>query len=262
MSQQLIRAADLRASVDLAGEKPVLSVVGALDDASAPELILAIEQLADEHGCCISLDLGGVEQMTPDALRLLAESAGAFQSRQRRLHLVRASCSVRGLLEALPLSDVFCLEDQCRGDYCLHRLSKGAGDWELDVFSLPAELARCREARKRVDRVAEAMGFCEMRRRDVMTAVGEATANAVKHGCAGEDSSFTVVCLGTREAMCVSVVDDGPGFCPDSLPDRTADPLSEFGRGVHFIKALMDEAVWTFAGGTTVRMVKRMQNEE
>ena len=134
----------------------------------------------------------------------------------------------------------------------LERLS-----WEADHFTLSSSMANCQEARVRVDRVAEAAGMCQVARSDIMLAVGEAVANAVEHGnCGNPDGSFRVCCLATAEKLWVSVSDEGLGFRPDDLPSIEEALLTERGRGVHCMNAVMDEVGFDFASGTTVRMMK------
>jgi serine/threonine-protein kinase RsbW len=128
--------------------------------------------------------------------------------------------------------------------------------WEMDTFTLPSAMIHCQQARQRVDRLAETLGFSKAARRDVMMAVGEAVTNAIEHGNAGEDDHFTVRCLATPERLCISVSDNGSGFCPDSLPSMQDALFQEHGRGIHCIRALMDEVTFFFDAGTTVRMVK------
>jgi serine/threonine-protein kinase RsbW len=129
--------------------------------------------------------------------------------------------------------------------------------WNMDVFTLTSVSTNCREARTRVDRVAQAMGMSGGARADVMLAVGEAVANAIKHGNASNpEGSFTVCCMAAESTLYISVNDPGPGFRPAELPAIEDAPFRECGRGVHCINAVMDEVSFDFSHGTTVRMVK------
>jgi anti-sigma regulatory factor (Ser/Thr protein kinase) len=252
-----IEAAPLSVSIRFDGEQPSLAVSGQVHDGNFVELGSALDKLAEEIAECVSLDLAAVEKIEPTALRCFVESANAYRMRQRRLRLASASIPAMAVLDELPLSDLFCVEQECENGSCRRRLTTTDDNFELDTFTLPCQAEHCREARARVDRVAEAVGFCERGREDVRLAVGEAAANAIKHGGSGDgEGCFSVVCVGTPEKLSVWVSDNGSGFSPDELARIDETHLCEFGRGVHCIKAVMDEVDYAFDSGTTVRMVK------
>ncbi|OFX15243.1 MAG: hypothetical protein A2Z18_04755 [Armatimonadetes bacterium RBG_16_58_9] len=244
-------------SIRFDGKQPSLAVSGQVHDGNFVELGSALDKLAEEIAGCVSLDLAGVESIEPTALRHFVESANVYRARKKRLRLASASGPAMAVLDKLPLSELFCVEQECRNGSCRRKLSTMDDSFELDTFILPCQAEHCREARVRVDRVAEAVGFCERGREDVRLAVGEAAANAIKHGGSGSgDGCFSVVCVGTPEKLSVWVSDNGSGFSPDELAGIDETELCEFGRGVHCIKAVMDEVDYVFDSGTTVRMVK------
>lgn len=254
---EVLDEATLSVALELDGHQPSLAVIGKADRSNMRNVAVVLNLLADEHERCVSLDFGGIESMDTGALRCLAGSANAFKNRQKRLHLKEASGAVRSLLDKHSLSELFCEEQECA-----HRCSPStcriaARTWEFDVFTLPCEMAYCREVRTRVDRVAEAVGLNKHEREDIMLAVGEAAANAVRHGRTDEDeNSIGIICVATQDRLCVSISDNGPGFCLDDIPGLEAVVLSDRGRGIHCINAVMDEVDFDFESGTTVRMVK------
>jgi serine/threonine-protein kinase RsbW len=95
---------------------------------------------------------------------------------------------------------------------------------------------------------------------EIETALREALANAVVHGC-GDNASKTVECTLGRSArgeLIIVVLDSGPGFDPASVPSPVTDKNvhSDHGRGLYLIKPLMDD-VWFERGGREIRMVLR-----
>ena len=93
----------------------------------------------------------------------------------------------------------------------------------------------------------------------IETALREALANAILHGCKG-DSTKQVHCevvWDETEGVEVIVRDPGEGFDPKSL----ADPLdhenlhADHGRGIHLIQHLMDKVEYA-NGGREIRMRK------
>ena len=95
---------------------------------------------------------------------------------------------------------------------------------------------------------------------EIETALREALANAIKHGCSGDPTKFvqcTVVFEDDRSVLIV-VSDPGPGFKPRQLPDPTqAEHLYEnHGRGIYLINHMMDEVLFK-RGGAEIHMRSR-----
>jgi serine/threonine-protein kinase RsbW len=95
---------------------------------------------------------------------------------------------------------------------------------------------------------------------EIETALREALANAVVHGC-GDDASKTVECTLANSALgelIIVVLDPGPGFDPTSVPSPVTEENvhSSHGRGLYLIKHLMD-GVQFERGGREIHMVLR-----
>ena len=93
-------------------------------------------------------------------------------------------------------------------------------------------------------------------------AVREAVTNAVLHGNRQDEEKVVEIILkSSPDAVEISVHDQGPGFNPEAVPDPTEQEniLKTSGRGIFFMRTVMDEVDWTIrpGGGTTVRMLKR-----
>lgn len=248
--------APLSLSLKSNGGQPSLVVSGEVDQSNVYRLVTVLDYLVDEHPRCVSLNLADVQSIDSTALGCLTESATQMSERQRRLHVSDASCAVQKCLDRHPLGDLICVEENCTGQCC--EIASQA--CRVDLFTLPSETARCGEARHRVKEVAESAGLSASMLREVLMAVGEAVANAVRHGHSGaDDSSFTVGCYASADRICVCVSDNGPGFCPDNLPSFEDVLFAEHGRGIHCMRSLMDEVNFSFEGGTTVRLVKHAQ---
>jgi serine/threonine-protein kinase RsbW len=80
---------------------------------------------------------------------------------------------------------------------------------------------------------------------EIETALREALANAIKHGCNGDASKFVQCQVVFEEGRSVLLVvsDPGSGFNPKSLPNPTAGKhlYENHGRGIYLINHLMDE---------------------
>lgn len=111
-----------------------------------------------------------------------------------------------------------------------------------------------------VMQIASQMKCAEGKEYEIETALREALANAIRHGC-GSDSSRTVECsvlCDEERGMLIVVRDPGPGFDPSRLPSPVVgqNVFSDHGRGIYLINRLMDEVRFE-KGGTEIHMRKR-----
>src|SRR5580693_902826 len=93
---------------------------------------------------------------------------------------------------------------------------------------------------------------------DVEIALREALANAIIHGNHEDQRKHVhITCRCEPDEVSIAVKDEGKGFDTNDLPDLTAPENigSVHGRGIHVMKALMDEVRFE-EGGVVVRMRK------
>jgi len=126
--------------------------------------------------------------------------------------------------------------------------------------SLPADVSRITPIVEGVMELVSRMGCAAGKEFEVETALREALANAIVHGC-GEDPSKQVefsVAGDEARGMLIVVRDPGPGFDPASLPSPVVGRqiFESHGRGINLINQLMDEVRFE-KGGTEIHMVKR-----
>lgn len=94
---------------------------------------------------------------------------------------------------------------------------------------------------------------------DVEIALREALANAIIHGNHEDRRKHVhVTCRCEPDQVSIAVKDEGKGFDTDNVPDPTAPQNigSVHGRGIHVIRALMDEVRFD-EGGAVIHMKKR-----
>ena len=93
----------------------------------------------------------------------------------------------------------------------------------------------------------------------VETALREALANAIVHGCKNDPRKEVQCCVACDESrgLLFIVRDPGEGFDPASLPTPTLGQniYAEHGRGIFLINQLMDEVRYE-RGGTEIHMRK------
>jgi serine/threonine-protein kinase RsbW len=95
---------------------------------------------------------------------------------------------------------------------------------------------------------------------EIETALREAIANAVRHGCGNDGAKEVEAWVGCDESrgMLIVVRDPGPGFDPATIPSPILghNVFRSHGRGIYLINELMDEVSFE-SGGTEIRMLKR-----
>jgi anti-sigma regulatory factor (Ser/Thr protein kinase) len=128
-------------------------------------------------------------------------------------------------------------------------------DFKPREHAMDADLQRLKEARDFAERAAEDFGFDGRACYDVKLAMSEAVTNAIQHGSSSPTDEIKIVVAAEGGALVFEVLDTGR-FVPRVL--RRGE-LSESGRGLEFMRVLMDEVdLRPGDGGTLMRFVKRL----
>ena len=90
--------------------------------------------------------------------------------------------------------------------------------------------------------------------------VTEAVTNAIQYGCANDRKDKIRIFLSIENGdLCVRVYDYGQGFDFEAVPAPDVDELSERGRGIFFIRSLMDHVEYRKTeSGNVLEMKKRI----
>ena len=128
-------------------------------------------------------------------------------------------------------------------------------DFQPREHAMQADLQRVKEARDFAERAAADFGFDGSACYDVKLAMSEAVTNAIQHGSSSPADPIRIVAVAEAGALVFEVTDTGR-FVPRVM--RRGGSLSESGRGLEFMRVLMDEVdLRPGAGGTLMRFVKR-----
>lgn len=241
----------------------VARISGDIDFAMVPELRDALDGVIGESCTNVVIDMAGVTYADSSALGLLVWIDKRLQPYRGKLVLAGADRNVSRVLE---LSGLIGLAPSLHAadsvDEALGGLD-GAVEhrpplW-VERFDAPAVVSGMSGLRSRVVGLLEPLGFPESELFDLKVAVGEALANAVRHGSPGGERDAIAVEVSAfedRAEVCVS--DTGGGFDGDSTCDE--DVYASGGRGVMFMRALTDavEFLPCAGGGTKVRLMKRL----
>jgi serine/threonine-protein kinase RsbW len=97
-------------------------------------------------------------------------------------------------------------------------------------------------ARERLGRLLHGRNLTREQRDDIHLALGEALANAIRHGCPvtpeGSHIHLRVRC--SPERILLEVTDPGPGFDPSVIPEPDVFALNDGGMGLFFMRNVMD----------------------
>jgi anti-sigma regulatory factor (Ser/Thr protein kinase) len=122
---------------------------------------------------------------------------------------------------------------------------------------LRADLARVKEARDFAERCAIDFGFPLDERYQLRLAMSEAVTNAIQHGSSSEDDPIWLAAAAEGSALAFYVRDTGR-FVPRVT---RGDSMPESGRGLEFMRRLMDEVdLQPGDEGTLVRFSKRRED--
>jgi len=122
-----------------------------------------------------------------------------------------------------------------------------------DAGSVPVVRHMCEQVVGALGASADAIG-------DLTVALTEACSNVIRHAQQGDDFQVDVELGAERCELVVSYRDDG--FDPLSVGVAVGDQLSESGRGLLLMRALVDELDFNFdPGHTRVRMTKQLDFE-
>jgi anti-sigma regulatory factor (Ser/Thr protein kinase) len=119
--------------------------------------------------------------------------------------------------------------------------------------SIPADLGLLKEARDFAERAAADFGLDGNACYDVKLAMSEAVTNAIQHGSSSSSDPIRIAAMAEGPRLVFEVHDTGR-FRPRVM--RRGE-LSESGRGLEFMRVLMDEVdLRPGDGGTLMRFAK------
>jgi anti-sigma regulatory factor (Ser/Thr protein kinase) len=118
-----------------------------------------------------------------------------------------------------------------------------------------ADLALLREAREFAARAAADFGMTDDACYDVKLAMSEAVTNAIRHGSSSPADPINIEVAARGAALTFEVLDTGQ-FRPRVI---RGGELAESGRGLEFMRVLMDEVdLQPGSRGTLMRFTKRL----
>ncbi len=240
----------------------VAHLSGDVDAVTVPSVREAIE-IAISEGChTIVLDLAEVDYLDSSALGLLVWADRQLQPISGSLMLAGAGRDVTRILELSGLigvaPSVFVSEsvEAALSGLTPHAV-RGVPLWTRS-FEVPGDARVMSETRARIAEILEPLELADSMVFDIKVAAGEALANAVRYGSPrGALDVIGVEVAAFDDWVEISVSDTGSGF--DGRAEASTDVFAPSGRGVLFMRALMDSVDFAAGarGGTRVRLAKR-----
>ena len=237
-----------------------------IDTAIVPELRRDLDS-ALEAGCRnLVLDLTDVTYADSSALGLLVWLDHRMRPLEGKIVLAGANLDVTRILELSGLVSVAAsigmsanvegaIEGLCLPVISAERL------WERRL-EIACDVNLLAQVRDDVCSAIAPLGFPDSALFDIKVAVGEALANAVRHGGPATGKGLVSVGISAFEdRVVIEVADKGVGF--DGVHSTSDDIYAPSGRGIMFMRALMDRVEFEPAtgGGTLVRLVKHRRGE-
>lgn len=239
----------------------VVRLVGDVDTAVVPELQTRLQEVLGSGCENVVLDLAEVTYADSSALGLLVWIDRRMAPHEGRLVLAGANPDVARILEISGLVNAAAsIATSADVQSALGGLDMPSTPSELlweRLLDVPADVNSLSGVREEVGALVAPLGFREGEIFDIKVALGEALANALRHG--RPESGDERVTLGIRayaDRLVLEVTDNGVGF--DGAAANVDDLYAPSGRGVMFMNALMDRVDFDAAsgGGTVVRLTK------
>ncbi len=128
----------------------------------------------------------------------------------------------------------------------------------LTQVVIHSDLKAARKAEEKLLKDVSAKGYSEQTIFAIKLAVEEGLNNAVRHGNRYDSGKKVFFEFDVNdERVEITITDEGSGFCPQCVPDPTADENLEkpSGRGIMLMRAYMDKVEYNDKGNR-VHMVK------
>lgn len=238
----------------------VVHLEGDLDLAAVPAARTVFDSLVDTGFNNIVIDLSSVGYADSTALGLLVWLDRRLQESDGKVLLAGANRNIRRVLEVSRLVSVaptLCQEPSVSSALASiePRHEPAPEEW-IEEIKMTADVGQLAAVRDTVCTMLEPLDFSSAALFDVKVALGEALANAVRHGSPGVAGEVTVRIRTFAEKVILEIEDSGSGFDGDHI--CSDDLYASGGRGIMFMRALMDRVEFAPApaGGTTVTLVK------
>ncbi|MBI3945815.1 MAG: ATP-binding protein [Armatimonadetes bacterium] len=235
------------------------NIEGDLDFASASRTREHLIHLLNQGQKDLTVDLGAAGYVDSAGLLALIAVATRASGAGGSVRVRNPSATLMRMLNLSHAAEVLGLASEALPLPARRRhTDTGVGRWDVFRFVVPATAQACAQVRRAVIQEAARTPLTPACCADLELAVGEAFANAVRHGSPrGEQDRVTVRCLVGRDAVVVEVADEGLGFDRSEVVLPRPEEIREGGMGIFYMEAVMDSVEFEYTTrGMVVRLAK------
>jgi len=241
------------------GEEPTVTLRGEVDFRNMSRVRQAICSLVESGKRSVRVDLGELSFMDSTGVSALVDAARVMLPTGGNVKLVSPSPQVVKVIEKSGASEAFSFEKAAPIGARTTRAVKQPVADRIE-FEVPSRAEMIAYIRARAADFASSLSFSPEQIEDIRLAVGEASANALRHGANPDWCKVGVKMEKDAHRVKISIIDRGCGFDPSTVCVPAVGSLREGGRGIMFMKALMDEVRFHFSNpGTCVELTKRCE---
>ena len=242
------------------GDIPTITLHGEVDFRNMDKVSRAISGLVERGKTAIRVDVRELEFVDSTGLSALVDAARTVLPKGGEITLVSPSAQLVRVLDRCGFSNVLRYERITEMHQALLSPDKElVGD--VIEFEVPNRPEMISHIRARVAEFARSMPFTQDDIEDIKLAVGEAGTNALRHGVNPEWCKVFVRSERHDDSIKILVADKGCGFNPDAMCPPESGELKLSGRGIMFMRAVMDKVTFHFDDpGTCVELVKRFSD--
>jgi anti-anti-sigma factor len=244
------------------GETPTIRLSGEVDYHNAQKIRETVARLLRGNTSSLVIDVANLDFIDSSGLSALLDASKAALALGGEIKLLSPGDQLIHVLTISGFARFFSITPSDRGATpeppVVPQEAVEQSAWQVSQFVVAPRTELIADIRNRVARFAQGMPFSEQDIQDIRLAVGEASSNALRYGCPGANDQVMVRCAHDGRTLRVQIKDKGPCFEPDSIEPPPVDALDEGGRGIYFMRILMDDVKFYFSNsGTIVELTKR-----
>ncbi|MDO8683205.1 MAG: anti-sigma factor antagonist [Armatimonadota bacterium] len=247
-------------SVNDSAPIPTIKLSGEVDFHSASAIREAVSELLRKRKYNLTIDVSHLEFIDSSGLSALLDAAKAAKAQGGDVKLLSPGAQLIHVLTISGFAPYFSItpNNGTRTKRAPKSVTAQAHtSWQVTQFEIPPKTELIADIRNKVAVFAQALPFSKQDIEDIKLAVGEASSNALRYGCPESSNNIVVRCSHNGARLNVQIKDNGPCFNPDEIEPPPIDALDEGGRGIYFMRVLMDEVKFYFSSsGTIVELVK------